>query len=104
MNYVSTRGNGGKVTAAGAIKQGLATDGGLFVPDSIPTLTAEEMSHLARITDKPEDLSHSQKSLADYIAVIRMEQLKRQGGSDEDLLRAAQAKYKEKKAYGGTGT
>lgn len=68
------------------------------------TLSAEEMSHLARITDKPEDLSHSQKSLTDYIAVIRMEQIKQQGGSDEDLLRAAQAKYKEKKAYGGTGT
>ena len=68
------------------------------------TLTTEEMNHLAGITDKPEDLSHSQRSLADYIAVIRMEQLKQQGGSEEELLRAAQAKYKETKAYGGTGT
>ena len=43
MNYVSTRGNGGKVTAAGAIKQGLAADGGLFMPESIPALEANEI-------------------------------------------------------------
>ncbi len=65
------------------------------------TLTPEEMSHLARITDRPENLSHSQRSLADYIAVIRMERMKRGGGADEDILRAAQAKYKEAKAYEG---
>lgn len=65
------------------------------------TLTAEEMSHLARITDRPETLGHAQRALSDYIAIIRMERLKRQGGSDEDLLRAAQAKYKQAKSYGG---
>ena len=36
MNYVSTRGNGGVTTAAGAIKQGLASDGGLFMPEKLP--------------------------------------------------------------------
>jgi len=65
------------------------------------TLTAEEMSHLARITDRPENLGHARRALSDYIAIIRMERLKRQGGSDEDLLRAAQAKYKQAKSYGG---
>jgi len=65
------------------------------------TLTAEEMSHLARITDRPENLGHAQRALTDYIAIIRMERLKQQGGSDEDLLRAAQAKYKQAKSYGG---
>ncbi len=64
-------------------------------------LTPEEMSHLARITDKPENISHGRQALADYIAVIRMEHMKGQTASDDDLLRAAQEKYKTKKAYGG---
>ena len=36
--YSSTRGDKKKVTASQAILQGLASDGGLFVPDSIPKL------------------------------------------------------------------
>lgn len=38
MMYHSTRGNGGSVTASAAIVKGLADDGGLYVPDSIPRL------------------------------------------------------------------
>ena len=36
--YSSTRSNNEKVTASQAILKGLAEDGGLFVPDSIPAL------------------------------------------------------------------
>lgn len=36
MRYVSTRGQAGAVTAATAIRQGLAEDGGLFVPTGWP--------------------------------------------------------------------
>lgn len=36
--YGSTRGNGEKITASMAILKGLAEDGGLFVPDYIPSL------------------------------------------------------------------
>ncbi len=36
--YSSTRGHGGKVTASQAILKGLAEDGGLFVPETIPAL------------------------------------------------------------------
>ena len=44
MNYFSTRDiNKSTISAAAAIKQGLATDGGLFVPESIPTLSKEEI-------------------------------------------------------------
>ena len=39
--YKSTRSNSEKVTASEAILKGLADDGGLFVPDSIPTLDVE---------------------------------------------------------------
>ena len=65
------------------------------------TLTAEEMSHLARIADRPENLGHAQRAMKDYITIIRMERLKQQGGSDEELLRAAQEKYRQAKSYGG---
>ncbi|HIV16545.1 MAG TPA: threonine synthase, partial [Candidatus Alectryocaccobium stercorigallinarum] len=36
--YKSTRGSDKNVTASKAILKGLASDGGLFVPDSIPAL------------------------------------------------------------------
>ena len=39
--YKSTRSNSEKVTASQAILKGLADDGGLFVPDSIPALDVE---------------------------------------------------------------
>lgn len=46
MKYVSTRGNGGAVSAAYAIKTGLAKDGGLFMPETIPTLTEKELCEM----------------------------------------------------------
>jgi threonine synthase len=36
MEYISTRGNAAPVTAGGAIEKGLAADGGLYVPESVP--------------------------------------------------------------------
>ena len=43
MNYQSTRGKSGEsLSAAQIIKQGLALDGGLFIPDEIPALLDEE--------------------------------------------------------------
>ena len=39
MNYISTRGYDRKFKASEAIIQGIAPDGGLFVPDEIPHLT-----------------------------------------------------------------
>ena len=47
INYSSTRGGENNVTASMAILQGLAKDGGLFMPDHIPALdcSLEELSH-----------------------------------------------------------
>ncbi len=41
MNYISSRGQVSGVSAAEAIKKGIAPDGGLFVPEYIPTLTED---------------------------------------------------------------
>jgi len=47
MKFQSTRNaSAAKVSSAFAIKQGLAADGGLFVPESIPSLTEEDIKTL----------------------------------------------------------
>jgi len=50
MKYYSTRSEkiNGK-SAAAAIKQGLAEDGGLFMPDEIPALTGEKIEELCKL-------------------------------------------------------
>lgn len=47
MNYVSTRGSDIRCSSAMAIKLGIAPDGGLFVPESIPQLSLDEIAALA---------------------------------------------------------
>ncbi|MBO5305959.1 MAG: threonine synthase, partial [Clostridia bacterium] len=47
MKFQSTRdASAAKVSAAFAIKQGLAADGGLFVPESIPSIKKEDIEAL----------------------------------------------------------
>src|SRR5574344_2675938 len=46
MNYVSTRGYDRKYTSAEAIITGIAPDGGLVVPDSIPGRTKDELAEM----------------------------------------------------------
>ncbi len=50
MNYISTRGGKDFVGAAGAIKQGLASDGGLFMPDKIPTFGKGDIAKLCSMS------------------------------------------------------
>jgi len=47
MNYISTRNAQIKATAAQAIAQGISEEGGLFVPDSFPTLSKADFDRLA---------------------------------------------------------
>jgi threonine synthase len=47
MFYTSTRDASVKVTSAVAISKGISEDGGLFVPESIPTLTENDFKSLA---------------------------------------------------------
>ncbi|MBR2295129.1 MAG: threonine synthase [Clostridiales bacterium] len=46
MNYISTRGYDRKFSASEAIVLGIAPDGGLFVPESIPVLTSDEIEEM----------------------------------------------------------
>ena len=47
MNYISTRNNYEPVSAAAAITQGMVPAGGLFVPQSVPALAADEIAAMA---------------------------------------------------------
>lgn len=62
-------------------------------------LEGDEMDHLAHVVSQPESLANSHQSLCDYIGIIRRESLRRRETDQDDLLRSAQKKYLEKKAY-----
>ena len=64
-------------------------------------LSPEEMGHLTSLLQKPESLARADRSLPDYIAIIKESANKRSGSEDTDPLLAAQNKFKEKKGYGG---
>ena len=70
MNYISTRGYGVKegqpATAAGAIKQGLAPDGGLYMPENIPMLEKGELEKLAGMSYPERAATVLSKFLTDY--------------------------------------
>lgn len=48
MKYFSTRNSNEKVTASAAISRGLAPDGGLYVPESLPMLSLDDIKTLGR--------------------------------------------------------
>lgn len=56
MYFVSTRGNE-RVTGAQAIVQGLAKDGGLFVPEKFPAVSLSELNEMLAM-DYPERATH----------------------------------------------
>lgn len=81
MNYISTRGCSEKKTAAQVIKQGLAEDGGLFVPESIPTVSSDFIKKLAA-----EDYAHR---AADILSFYLTDY------TYDELLASASEAYKE---------
>lgn len=49
MRYISTRDNKTEVTAASAIAHGISVEGGLFVPESIPSLSRADFDKLCKM-------------------------------------------------------
>ncbi len=66
INYISTRGNTKPVTSAQAIKQGLADDGGLFMPETIPALTKKDFKFLKKASYPERAAYVMAKFLTDY--------------------------------------
>ena len=88
MMYQSTRDpSHKKYTAAEVIKMGLAPDGGLFIPESIPTLTADEIRALCEDSYPVRAAKILGKFLTDY--------------NYEELLSDCEAAYAESSFPGG---
>lgn len=50
MKYISTRGNAPELTFEDAMLTGLARDGGLYVPETIPSMSKDEIAALAGLS------------------------------------------------------
>jgi len=88
MKFQSTRDlNAEKLSAAQIIKQGLAVDGGLFVPESIPALTVAEIEELCHADYPTRAARILGKFLTDY--------------TEEELLADCRAAYAETSFVGG---
>ena len=68
MKYFSTRNDKEVYTSAQAIAMGLAPDGGLFVPEVIPTVTAEELAALCRMDYRERAVNIMQRYLEEFSA------------------------------------
>ena len=67
MRYVSTRGNLEKsYSAAEAIREGMVPGGGLFVPESFPKFTLDEINALKELNYQEVSMKVLKKYLSDY--------------------------------------
>ena len=66
MDYKSTRNNEVKVVSAQAIAQGISEDGGLFVPESIPSITKDDIVKLGDMSYRDRAFFVFSKFLTDY--------------------------------------
>ncbi len=88
MNYKSTRSlKSESVSAAVAIKNGLAPDGGLYMPEVIPTLTYEDLAALADLSYPERAAKILSMYLSDY--------------TEEELLEDCRIAYGEARFPGG---
>ena len=88
MKYKSTRSNtAAAVSSAIAIKNGLAPDGGLYMPESIPTLTHEDLATLS-------DMSYPERA-------ARILSLYLTDYTEEELLSDCRAAYGADRFPGG---
>ena len=66
MQYKSTRNKGIAVSSAEAIKKGLSSEGGLFVPETFPAVSIEEIKDLANKTYRERAYFVLSKFLTDF--------------------------------------
>lgn len=66
MYYKSTRDSAVKVTSAQAIAQGISAEGGLFVPESIPSITMDDVKKLGAMSYSERATFVFSKFLTDF--------------------------------------
>ena len=67
MQYISTRNKGLSVKSAAAIKKGLSEEGGLFVPEEIPSLTLDDIKKLIKLSYTERAVYVLKKYLTDFL-------------------------------------
>lgn len=81
--YFSTRADGGKkYSSAEVIKNGIADDGGLFVPESIPVFSADDLAEIRRMTYPERAARILSVFLTDYTYDELLEETKSAYSSD----------------------
>lgn len=83
MHYISTRGDETRFTSAQAIRQGIAPDGGLLVPEYLPEVSIEEITGLAGVDYVERAVRILSLFLTDY--------------SSEELRQYAEEAYNEER-------
>ena len=66
MRYNSTRDSRVSVSSAQAIVQGISRDGGLFVPDSLPRVTAADIAAMTKMPYEERAASILCRFLTDF--------------------------------------
>ena len=66
MKYISTRSKIAPIDSAEAILQGISTDGGLFVPETIPKVSLDEIKTLVDKNYCQRAVAILKKFLTDY--------------------------------------
>ncbi|MGI6265277.1 MAG: threonine synthase [Acutalibacteraceae bacterium] len=66
MQYTSTRDSSIRVSAAQAIARGISAEGGLFVPETLPTLTETELSAWSKMPYEDRATAVLSKFLSDF--------------------------------------
>ncbi|MBQ3037949.1 MAG: threonine synthase [Clostridia bacterium] len=83
MQYKSTRNKSLSVSAAQAIKTGLSAEGGLFVPDSIPSVSLQTIDEMSEMTYNERAYTILKEFLTDY--------------TEEELLHCINSAYTKEK-------
>lgn len=83
MYYLSTRNSNCKVTAAQAIAQGISNEGGLFVPESLPKISLDDISAMVGTSYNDKAKTVLSKFLTDF--------------SEEELNHCVDSAYTDKK-------
>lgn len=72
MNYISTRNKSNRVKASFAIKEGLSKEGGLFVPESFPSLSKKDFEILKKL-DYKKRVAYILKMFLDEFSLSELE-------------------------------
>ncbi len=106
MKFISTRG-GESVTAARAIVQGIASDGGLFVPETFPAVSGEELAAMLAMDYAERTAFVLKKYLDEYdadelLAAIREAYSRFDDGDAAPLVRVENGMYMLELYHGPT--